>query len=38
MHSGEKPYHCECGRSFSRSDNLAAHKKRHGKSYKKFSK
>jgi uncharacterized Zn-finger protein len=34
MHSGEKPFTCpykDCGRSFSRSDNLAAHKKRHEK-------
>ncbi|KAM3966548.1 uncharacterized protein ACR2FA_012087 [Aphomia sociella] len=28
-HDGERPYHCECGKSFTQSSSLAAHQKTH---------
>ncbi|XP_047514281.1 zinc finger protein 135-like isoform X1 [Pieris napi] len=28
-HNGERPYHCECGKSFTQSSSLSAHKKTH---------
>ncbi|CAK1599535.1 unnamed protein product [Parnassius mnemosyne] len=28
-HNGERPYHCDCGKSFTQSSSLAAHRKTH---------